>query len=115
MGEGNVDLVHAVLKALQVIARHVLGVPDLNQPFGLAMGKMREQRRFAVAEIGKHQVEIFARGKSLERHFAGETGFLGGLMNALPELIELPAVIDATDRIVLDPAEMQRRAAMRTA
>src|SRR5215472_10391129 len=36
-------------------------------------------------------------------------------MHATPGLIELPAVVDAADRVVLDPTKMQRRAAMRAA
>ena len=113
MGEGDVHLVHAVLKALQIIAGHVLDVPDLDQAFGRAVRKMRKRRRLAGAEIAEDEAQIFAGRISAQLHLAGKARFLGRLIDALAAAVELPAVIDATDAVLFDPAKMQRRAAMR--
>src|SRR5580692_5173532 len=107
------DLVHAVLKALQIIAGHMLDVPDLDQAFARAVRKMRKRRRLAGAEIAEDEAQIFARRIGAQLHLAGKARFLGRLIDALAGAIELPAMIDAADGIFLDPAEMQRRAAMR--
>src|SRR5262245_39250150 len=115
MGEGDVDLVHAVLEALQVVAGHVLRIPDLDEARRVPVWEMRERRRVALAEIGEDEIEIFARRIGLQRHLAGEPRFLGRLLDALAATVKFPAVIDAADRLVLDPAEMQRRTAMRAA
>src|SRR5262245_56918206 len=76
---------------------------------------MRERRRLAVAEIGEYEIETFARRIGLQGHLAGEPCFLGRLLDALAAMVKFPAVIDAADRLILDPAEMQRRAAVRAA
>src|ERR1700680_578678 len=113
VGEGDMHLVHAVLEALQVIAGHGLDVPDLDQAFARAVRKMRERRRLAGAEIAEDEAQIFAGRISAQLHLAGKARFLGRLIDALAATVEFPAVIDATDGVLLDPAEMQRRAAMR--
>ena len=58
---------------------------------------------------------MFARRIGADPHLAGEARLLGRLLDALAAAVEFPAVIDAADVVVLDPAEMHRRAAMRTA
>src|ERR1700680_715772 len=113
VGEGDMHLVHAVLKTLQIIAGHVLDVPDLDQTLGRAVRKMRERRRLGGAAIAGDEAEIFAGRIGAQLHLAGKARFLGRLIDALAAAVELPAVIDATDAVLFDPAEMQRRAAMR--
>src|SRR5262249_49881586 len=107
-------LVHAVLEALQIIAGDVLGVPDLDEARRRAMREMREGRRRAVSEISEDKTEILARRVGRDPHLAGEARLLRRLLHALPRAIVLPAVIDAADAVLLDPAEVNRRAAMRT-
>src|SRR5580704_10122754 len=114
MSEGDVHLVHAVLKTLQVIAGHMLDVPDLDQALARAVRKMRKRRRLAGAEIAEDEAQIFAGRIGAQLHLAGIARFLGRLIDALAAAVEFPAVIDATDAVLFDPAEMQRRAAMRT-
>src|ERR1700730_10188182 len=104
VGERHMHLVHAVLEALQIIAGHVLDVPDLDQALGCAVREMREGWRLASAEIAEDQAEIFARRISADSHLAGKARLLGGLFQALPGTVELPAVVDAADAVVLDPA-----------
>jgi len=58
---------------------------------------------------------VLARGKAARAHLAREARILGRHLDALAAAVELPAVIEATQRIAFDPAEVQRRAAMRTA
>src|SRR5262245_21720257 len=115
MCESDMDFVHAVLKTLQVVAGHLLDIPDLDEARRGPVWKMRERRRLAVAEIGENEIEIFVRRIGLQGHLAGEPCFLGRLLDALAATVKFPAVIDAADRLILDPAEMQRRAAMRAA
>src|SRR5262245_40671053 len=115
MREGDVDLVHAVLEALQVVAGHVLRIPGLDEARRVPVWEVRERRRVVVAEIGEDEIEIFARRIGLQRHLAGESRFLGRLLDALAATVKFPAVIDAADRLVIDPAEMQRGTAMRAA
>src|SRR5262245_25541607 len=115
MCESDMDFVHAVLKTLQVVAGHLLDIPDLDEARRVPAWKMRERRRVVVAEIGEDEIEIFARRIGLQRHLAGEPRFLGRLLDALAATVKFPAVIDAADRLVLDPAEMQRRTAIRAA
>ena len=77
------------------------------------MRERREWRRLAVAEITKDEAKIFLRRIGLDPDLAGKARLLGGLFDALAGAIELPAVIDAADAVVFDPAEMHRRAAVR--
>ena len=57
---------------------------------------------------------MFARRVGLEQDLAGETCFLGWLLDALAATVEFPAVIDAADGLALHRPEMHRRTAMRT-
>jgi hypothetical protein len=93
----------------------VLDVPDLDQALGAAVGEVRERRWLAIAEKREDQAEIFAGRIGANPHLAGEACLLGGLLHALAGAVELPAVINAADGIVLDPAQMDRRAPMRAA
>src|SRR6516164_1475445 len=113
MRESDMDFVHAVLKTLQVVARHLLDIPDLDEARRGPAWKMRERRRLAVAEIGENEIDIFARRIGPQGQLAGELCFLGRLLDALAAPFKFPALIDAADRLILDPAEMQRRAAVR--
>src|SRR5262245_35183404 len=115
MRESDMDFVHAVLKTLQVVAGHLLDIPDLDEAGRGPVWKRRERRRLAVAKIGDNEVEMLHRRIGLQSHLAGEPCFLGRLLDALATTVKFPAVIDAADRLILDPAEMQRRAAMRAA
>src|SRR5215831_7189540 len=115
MCESDMDFVHAVLKTLQVVAGHLLDIPNLDEARRGPVWKMRERRRLAVAEIGEYEIETFARRIGLQGHLAGEPCFLGRLLDALAAMVKFPAVIDAADRLILNPAEMQRRTAMRAA
>src|SRR5262249_14689072 len=100
-------------QTLQVVAGPLLDIPSLDEARRGPVWKMRERRRLAVAEIGEYEIETFARRIGLQGHLAGEPCFLGRLLDALAAMVKFPAVIDAADRLILDPAEMQRRAAMR--
>src|SRR6516165_395728 len=102
VGEGDMHLVHAVLEALQIIAGHVLNAPHLDHPVARAMRKMRKRRRLAVAEIAEDQAEMLAGRIGTDLHLAGKARFLGRLLDALAGAVELPAVIDAADGVVLD-------------
>src|SRR5262249_10286821 len=108
MRKSHVHLIHAVLEALQVIARHMLGVPDLDQALGHPVGKMRERRRLAGPEIAEYEPKIFARWKRPNRDLARETRLFGGLLDAAARALEFPAVVGAADAVVLNPAEMHR-------
>src|SRR5262249_21327017 len=111
----DMDFRHDCLKTLQVVAGHLLDIPNLDEARRGPVWKMREWRRLAVAEIGEYEIETFARRIGLQGHLAGEPCFLGRLLDALAAMVKFPAVIDAADRLTLDPAEMQRCAAMRAA
>src|SRR5215475_12582774 len=52
MRESDMDFVHAVLKTLQVVAGHLLDIPDLDEARRGPVWKMRERWWLAVAEIG---------------------------------------------------------------
>src|SRR6266550_3105865 len=93
MRKGDVDLVHAVLEALQVVARHVLSIPDLDEARRGPLWEMREWRWVVVAEIGEDEIEIFARRIGLQCHLAGEPRFLGRLLDALAATVKCPAVL----------------------
>src|SRR5215475_16105465 len=99
MGEGDMHLIHAVLEALQIVAGDMLDVPDLDQSFGRAMGKMRKWRRFARAKIAEHQPEILARGIGSQADLARKARLLGRLLDATSRAVELPPVIDAADAV----------------
>ncbi len=108
-------LVGAVLVALQPVARHGLGIPDVDQARVARRREGRERRRFAFAEVGEDQPHVLARRVTFRRHLAREVRILRGHLDALAGAVELPAVVQAAQRIAFDPAEMQRRAAMRAA
>src|SRR3982750_21657 len=85
-------------------ARFARGRP-IGRPFG----------RLAFAEVGEHESHVLARREAPRGHLAREVRILGGYLDALPAAVEFPAVIQAAQRIAFDPAEVQRRPAMRTA
>src|SRR5262244_4277517 len=101
MCESDMDFVHAVLKTLQVVAGHLLDIPNLDEARRGPVWKMRERRRLAVAEIGEYEIETFARRIGLQGHLAGEPCFLGRLLDALAATVKFPAVIDAADCLIL--------------
>src|SRR5262249_32114055 len=68
MRESDMDFVHAVLKTLQVVAGHLLDIPNLDEARRGPVWKMRERWRLAVAEIGENEIEIFARRIGLQGH-----------------------------------------------
>ena len=113
MGKRDMDFVHAVLKTLQIIAGYVLDVPHLNEPLAGTVRKMWKRRRLARPEIREDQAQMLARRIGAQVHLACKARLFGRLIDAQPGAIELPAMIGAADRIVLDPAEMERRATMR--
>src|SRR5215467_695538 len=114
MCECHMDLVHAVFKALQVVTWHVLGVPDLDDSFSRPVRERRKRRRLAFAEVREDQAEVLTRRICLYLYLVRETGFFSGLLNTLARTVELPPVVDATDGVRFDPAEMHLRSSMRT-
>ena len=113
--KGDVHLVHRILKTLQVVAGHGLDRPGLDQSVVRRDRVGREVGRLARPEIAEHEAHMLARRPRADPHLAGEARLLGGLFNALACAVEFPAVIDASDVVILDPAEMHLRTAMRAA
>ncbi len=114
MCEGDVHLIHAVFKALQVVAGHLIDRPGVDDPLARGFRIRRERRRVTFAEIGEDQTHVLARRIGWDPRLAVISGFLRRLIDALTGVVELPAVIDAADVIVFDPTEMHHGAAMRT-
>ncbi len=113
--KGDVHLVHRILKTLQVVAGHGLDRPGLDQSVVRRDRVGREVGRLARPEIAEHEAHMLARRPRADPHLAGEARLRGGLFNALACAVEFPAVIDASDVVILDPAEMHLRTAMRAA
>src|SRR5205814_4620230 len=112
--KSDMHLVHRVLEALQPVARHELRLV-LDEPLGLRRRIGRKGRRRALTEIGKDETEMFPRRIAAHPHLAGNARLLRRLLDALPAVLEFPAVIDAADVPAFDPAQMHLRAAMRAA
>ena len=113
--EGDVRLIHAVLKALQIIAGHGFDVPQIDDRIRPFARIWRKLRRIAFAEIGKDEAHVFARRIASDPDFAREAGILRGLLDALACAVILPAVVNATDVVAFHPAQVHLRAAMRAA
>src|SRR5262249_5632409 len=89
--------------------------PGIDDAFAGRLGIRRPRRRLTLAEIGEDQAEVLARRVDRKPDLAAETLQLGRLLDALAAAVVLPAVVDAADVVVLDPAEMHHRAAVRAA
>jgi hypothetical protein len=113
--EGDVHFIHAVLKALEIIAGHRLDVPQIDKSVRPLARVWRELRRIAFAEVGKDQAHVLARRVASGFDFLSKAGILRGLLDALAGAVELPPMIDAANVITFYPSEMQLRAAMRAA
>src|SRR6267142_1713069 len=75
----------------------------------------RKRRRRALAEVREDEPHAFLRRIAARGHLAREVRVLGRHLYALAAAVELPAVIQAAQRVALDPAEVQLRAAVRAA
>src|SRR5260370_396408 len=92
-----------------------LGSPDVAWAGVARRREGRERRCSGFAEVGEDQPHVLARRVTFRRHLAREVRIRRGHLDALAGAVELPAVVQAAQRIAFDPAEMQRRAAMRAA
>ena len=111
--EADMAHVERVLEILEVVAIAAVGI-DLDHAVEmLELGMARELRRLAFAEEGEDQPEIFAHRVGRDRDLVAEGVLLGRLLEAAPVGRELPAVIEAAQRVALDPAGRELRAAVR--
>src|SRR5262245_11364520 len=113
MGESDVHLIHAVFKALEIIAGHSISRRGIDDAFGRRFRKRRKRRRLAGPEIGKDLPHIFTRGIDFDFHLAIVTRLLCWLFHTLTSTVVFPSMIHAADVIVFDPPEMHLRTAMR--
>ena len=113
--EADVAHVERVLEILEVVAIAAIGI-DLDHAVEmLELGLQRELGRRAGAEEGEDQAEVLTQRIGGERDLVAEGVFFRRLLDAGAGAVELPAVIEAAQRIALDPAGRQARAAMRAA
>ena len=100
----HVKFVRRVLPDLKVVARIDLE-PDLEFTFDGIRGKDRERRRAALAQVGEDHTHPLLGGIAADADLGGEACVLRNLLDALARAIELPAVIEAANAVLLDPPD----------
>src|SRR5262249_9607299 len=113
MDEMQMQLVHVVFDALEIIARDRMAIVEDRIVGRIDLGHERKRRRIAFAEIGKDKAEIFARRISADGNLVLEGLALRGLLDAASIRREFPAVIEAADAIAFHPTEEKLRLTMR--
>src|SRR5439155_25003481 len=98
----EVARIQEVLEVVEEVRRPHVGVRVGEDPFLLEGRHARERRRLALAEVREDQAERLARRVGAERDLLAKRFRLGRLLDALPVIAELPAVIEATDTLALD-------------
>ncbi len=99
--------------SLEVVALAAVGV-DLDHAVEMLELRMSSELGWrALAEEGEDQPEIFTHRPGAQRDLLAEGVFLCRLLDAVAVRRELPAVIEAAQRIAFDPAGREPRAAMR--
>ena len=70
------------------------------------LGEQGKYRRLTFSQKGEHEPQIIAYRIAFDTHFVLEAFVLCGLLDAGSLAIELPAVIEAADAVIFNPAEI---------
>jgi hypothetical protein len=81
----------------------------------LEIGKTRQERSVALAEVDENQTQIFFGRTTADSNLFGKRFLLRRLLDTLSRSGEFPAVKTAADGVAFDPTARERRLAMRTA
>src|SRR5579863_7108279 len=112
MRESDMHGVALVFHIVEIVAVAAVAL-GFEHALVLEIAIARERRRLAFAEIGEDQTEIFARRVRADTDRIREPLALRRRLDAASVGAVFPAVIKAAQRIALDPAGREQRAAMR--
>jgi hypothetical protein len=115
MDELDVTHVERVFQILKIVASPVIRIHLDETGRMIELRIARKLRRGAGTEIGEDQTEVIARRIGADRDFSAKCRAFGGLLETCAVGAEAPAVIEAANRLAVDPAGRELRAAMRTA